>query len=167
MIDSLYGLKFHHWTIEYRLPKQYAECTCDCGSRKAVALSSLRQGMSKSCGCQTGAIISKSKIIHGGSRRGNQTREYNSWRMMKERCFNTKHKHYANYGGRGVRVCKEWSNFSLFLRDMGPRPAGTSLDRRDSNGDYEPSNCRWATRREQSLNRRPYKHTKKRVYKNK
>lgn len=78
-----------------------------------------------------------------------------SWRAMRERCLSPKHKFYALYGGRGITVCPQWATFAGFLADMGPRPDGTTLDRIDPNGNYEPGNVRWATKEEQRANRRP------------
>lgn len=74
------------------------------------------------------------------------------WQSMRARCNLKSHKYYANYGGRGIRVCKRWNKFTNFLADMGPRPPGMSLDRKDSSKGYSPSNCRWATRVEQNRN---------------
>ena len=86
---------------------------------------------------------------HGG------TPTHNSWRAMLDRCFRPKHHQHQDYGGRGISVCPRWQeSFLNFLQDMGPRPAGTTLERRDSNQDYSPSNCYWATRKEQNRNKR-------------
>jgi hypothetical protein len=74
---------------------------------------------------------------------------------MKVRCYNTKREDYPDYGGRGIKVCDRWKDsFTNFLADMGPRPLGTTIDRRDVDGDYEPSNCWWATYEHQNVNKR-------------
>lgn len=85
---------------------------------------------------------------------------YISWENMKQRCLNPRHTAYASYGGRGIKVCEEWLDFKNFLRDMGDRPEGMTLDRINVNGNYEPGNCRWATRTTQSRNIRPYAKSK-------
>lgn len=92
---------------------------------------------------------------HGHASREGFSPEYHSWACMIQRCTNPRRESWAHYGGRGIAVCEEWlDSFDQFLADMGPRPAGTSLDRIDVNEGYSPSNCRWATASEQSRNRR-------------
>jgi hypothetical protein len=80
------------------------------------------------------------------------TPTYQSWQAMKQRCNQPNHKHFENYGGRGVKVCDRWNTYANFLADMGARPDGCSLDRIDNDKGYEPSNCKWATRTEQNRN---------------
>jgi len=80
---------------------------------------------------------------------------YQIWQGMKARCLNPSNKHYANYGGRGIKICDKWINdFNQFVKDMGERPQGYSIDRIDNNGDYTPNNCKWSTKKEQQRNRR-------------
>lgn len=80
-------------------------------------------------------------------------REYNSWYSMKQRCLNPEKDNYSSYGGRGIKICQRWiDSFDNFVEDMGLRPQGTTLDRINSSGNYEPSNCRWSTYSEQTIN---------------
>lgn len=91
---------------------------------------------------------------HGHCWRGGATPTYRSWHSMRARCQTVTMTGFENYGGRGIRFCARWDDFNNFLADMGERPPGTTLDRIDVNGDYEPGNCRWATKRQQESNKR-------------
>ena len=94
------------------------------------------------------------RLAHGHSLRGQVSPTYRTWRHMISRCTNLRCINYPSYGGRGISVCDRWKSFENFLEDMGERPEYQSIDRIDSDGNYEPSNCRWATSSEQRLNRR-------------
>lgn len=126
---------------------------CSCGVEKSVNGYDVRAGKILSCGHLKKAAGGKHQLMHGQARRGIQTREYRTWRNMINRCYDPKNNHYQNYGGRGISVCAEWRHdFSTFFHDMGEKPLGLSIDRIDVHGNYEPSNCRWATNHEQAMN---------------
>lgn len=131
-------------------------CRCVCGNKVIVNRDSLRNGVVKDCGCHAQADRERRHIPHGHTSNGRWTPEYSAWKNMLHRCENPNYKHWRDYGGRGIKVSPRWNNFQNFFDDMGLRPSSDySLDRIDVNGNYEPLNCRWATRQQQILNRRP------------
>lgn len=156
------GATFSRWTVTgppFRRRDLLYPCRCDCGTKRHVRAGQLRNGESSSCGCFHREMMTRRGTTHGGS----TTPEYRAWGAMKERCYVPEHKEFKNYGARGITVCDEWrDSFAAFLRDVGYKPTAThSLDRIDNNGHYERGNVRWATKVDQSLNRRPvrrYRH---------
>jgi len=148
---DLVGLKFCLLTVVSRSEKEGRtrwNCVCECGNKSVVQTSHLTSLYTQSCGC----IHGKVKEYHGGS----NTAEYTVWRAMLARCLNENNDHYANYGGRGIVICEEWiASFGSFIKDMGSRPSEShTIEREDTNGNYEKSNCRWATRKENQQNMR-------------
>lgn len=158
------GTKFGRLTVIEESAKRTSQgsvmwtCSCQCGKVRDFSSIGLRIGVIQSCGCLRNEkaakrIRSLDTTTHGMS----YSPTYKSWACMIQRCTNPNAHGFEFYGGRGISVCTRWrESFQDFLSDMGKRPAGTSLDRRDVNGNYDSSNCRWATAHEQRVNKRDF-----------
>ena len=141
--------------------KLYWTCKCSCGNTVNIQGQHLRTGATQSCGCLQKESARDANITHGALVRGKSGTlmpTYRSWQSMLTRCTNKNVPKYKFYGGSGITVCERWEHsFENFLKDMGERPSGTSLDRINNAGNYEPSNCRWSTPKQQARNRRSNK----------
>ncbi len=163
---DLTGLVFERLTVlEFvglRNRNIWWRCCCKCGKEVTVSSQALRcRGNTKSCGClqrekaaEQARQMGAGNVTHGMT----NTREYETWHHMHQRCSDPNLPNYPHYGGRGIKVCERWcgeNGFSAFYADLGPRPSSKhQLDRIDPNGDYKAGNCRWVTSKEQQRNRR-------------
>lgn len=151
------GNKYGRWTvIGYSEDKRKMRCRCECGNESDVWKSNLRSGKTLSCGCLISEATTKRNTTHNGTK----TRLYSVWNNMLRRCYEEKNNRYHRYGGRGINVCDEWHEFSAFREwmlsqgyDEKSEYGKQTLDRIDNDGNYEPSNCRLTSIKEQNSNR--------------
>lgn len=156
---NLIGQRFGRLTVlescenKTKSSGKWYSCECDCGNIISVSTQGLRRGTTKSCGCLNSELTAARNKTHGLRHHP----LYSVWMSMHHRCYKENSNVYDYYGGRGIKVCDRWigdEGLLNFIQDMGERPEGMSLDRTDTDGDYSPENCRWASKGTQSFNRR-------------
>jgi hypothetical protein len=158
-VRNLESKRFGKLVALYSLEKKYFGnliwmCKCDCGNEVEIPSNRLMKGDTKSCGCLR-KETAKDQAVKNKKHGYCASRTYKSWQSMKARCMNPTSPDYEEYGGRGITVCDRWKNsFENFLTDMGERPKGMTLDRKENDRGYFKNNCRWATPTQQQHNRR-------------
>lgn len=153
------GDQYERLTVVERLPPEMGvptryRCVCNCGTETIVRASKLKSGNTRSCGCLARELVVARQTKHGHAKNGDTSRTYAAYRGMIHRCVKTTRKVGKNYKDRGITVCERWMSYENFLADMGECPEGLTLERKEVNGNYEPSNCIWATMKVQQNNRR-------------
>lgn len=149
--DAL-GKTYGEYTVIYVPPRRIRNLVlarCSCGTERMVSAYTLQKGTSRSCGCKS---PTKGKSLHGLSAHPDFRTTYSAWMAMNARCNNPNAKRFKTYGGRGIKVCSEWKNFERFVRDMGKRPEGYTIERKNVDGNYCKENCEWIPASEQHGN---------------
>lgn len=154
---DLVGKQFHRWTVlsrDVNTKQGQAQwlCRCKCGTERVLKSIVIRRAISKSCGCYKLEGLKQRSTTHGHAT-GGLSPTYRTWVSMIQRCQDGKSKVCRKYYDKGIRVCKRWHKFENFLADMGERPPNTTLDRKNTTKNYSPSNCRWATSKQQARNK--------------